>query len=826
MPQTNAKIFGRKRINKLLTNMFSFPLTIIHATMGYGKTIAVKQFLKTKDIHTVWVSLAESNGSVNFFWERMTSQLMKLDQKLGLLFRKSGFPHSASKTAKLIDILIDYEYVKPTVIVIDDYQLIEDVKLFSLLKLVALEKIDNLHIVIITRELTKNMASVFYQNQLCFVLSEEALKFKPDEIKSYFELMDCSLSDSELSKVYKYTDGWISMIYLIMRGIQQGLPIGRTNTIDELIEQNLYQPLDDNVRDILLKLSFLDAFTVSLATYVLNDPNTTAILQTIIKGNHFIVYNEFTKQYKIHNLLLGFLSEKAKFGNIDPSDLYKRAGEWHLKQGQYMNAFDFFYISGDVETILSELNKEETPDIHFTQYAQIHRIFDGLTEELCLKYPIAFMQYIRIFSLSGEPRAVSKCKDNLIKMEEYIHNSDLNVRYKNFILGEINVIWTFIVFNDMDKMIMHNKKALEYFSGGCSCIVTRKKEFTYGSPHFLYSYYREKGKLRHTLDTIIDNFNNMIQAADGCGTGCDSVAMAEFAVETGDFHLVELFAYKAIYKAKSAEQLCLIICAKFALARFMLFQGRFNEALDLIEELKEETLKENNPVLNTTFDICQGYLEGCMQRPHMIPEWIQNNDTSSACFMYHGMSYYYLVYGKSILLSGDYLKLDAMCDTFNAHFSRFDNLLGFIHNLIYEAIAKKNLLGTVAGKKVLLRALDIAKEDHILMPFAENAAPIMDLLTEIKKEWSGDADYLNRVIECCETYMAALENMHFNKVLLSNREREILQLLEKGYKHDEIGGLLFISVTTVRYHIKNIYQKLEVNNKVLAITKAKKLNYI
>ena len=52
------------------------------------------------------------------------------------------------------------------------------------------------------------------------------------------------------------------------------------------------------------------------------------------------------------------------------------------------------------------------------------------------------------------------------------------------------------------------------------------------------------------------------------------------------------------------------------------------------------------------------------------------------------------------------------------------------------------------------------------------------------------------------------------------------KLLDEGYTHEEIAGEIYISIATVRYHVKNIYQKMDVNNKILALRKAKDLNLI
>ncbi|HUB59631.1 MAG TPA: response regulator transcription factor [Puia sp.] len=55
--------------------------------------------------------------------------------------------------------------------------------------------------------------------------------------------------------------------------------------------------------------------------------------------------------------------------------------------------------------------------------------------------------------------------------------------------------------------------------------------------------------------------------------------------------------------------------------------------------------------------------------------------------------------------------------------------------------------------------------------------------------------------------------------ILSNREKEILELLARGMLYKEIAARLFISQETVRKHVYHIYEKMHVNNRVEAINK-------
>ncbi|HMS69295.1 MAG TPA: response regulator transcription factor [Saprospiraceae bacterium] len=62
--------------------------------------------------------------------------------------------------------------------------------------------------------------------------------------------------------------------------------------------------------------------------------------------------------------------------------------------------------------------------------------------------------------------------------------------------------------------------------------------------------------------------------------------------------------------------------------------------------------------------------------------------------------------------------------------------------------------------------------------------------------------------------------------ILSDRETEVITLLAQGKSYKSIGETLYISRNTIKFHIKNIYEKLEVNNREDAISLASEKKYI
>ncbi len=64
------------------------------------------------------------------------------------------------------------------------------------------------------------------------------------------------------------------------------------------------------------------------------------------------------------------------------------------------------------------------------------------------------------------------------------------------------------------------------------------------------------------------------------------------------------------------------------------------------------------------------------------------------------------------------------------------------------------------------------------------------------------------------------------ELALSKREMEILTLLAQGHSNQEIATALFVSLSTVKTHIQNLFEKLEVKRRTQAVEKAKRLSLI
>eukprot|EP00831_Metopus_contortus_P059803 TRINITY_DN51777_c0_g1_i1.p2 TRINITY_DN51777_c0_g1~~TRINITY_DN51777_c0_g1_i1.p2 ORF type:complete len:134 (-),score=17.89 TRINITY_DN51777_c0_g1_i1:72-473(-) len=89
-------------------------------------------------------------------------------------------------------------------------------------------------------------------------------------------------------------------------------------------------------------------------------------------------------------------------------------------------------------------------------------------------------------------------------------------------------------------------------------------------------------------------------------------------------------------------------------------------------------------------------------------------------------------------------------------------------------------------------------------------------------------DYLKKLIDKCKQFIDAYEKNYITipKIQLTERELEIMRLVNQGYIQIEIANKLNIALVTVKKHISSVYCKLEVKNKIKAINILKGIGII
>lgn len=816
--QRSLPILKRPRVIRLMEQTLEYPLTLITAPIGFGKTTAMKQFLAEHPELCYFLPPVTPAGLDDaYFWRGLVREIRRCDTDTASQLAVAGFPTSHVQLSRIMDILIRLELERDYLVIIEDYYLVETSGKNMLLKALVWEGIPRLHVVLLSRKPPMFSTAELEMKRIALHLDHTAFAFTREETVEYL-LLAGAIGDEATNVadiIYARTDGWITAIYLLAACLLDGRKAAMNDSINELIRSTIFDELNTERKELLVRLSVLEEFTAGEAAFVLDDASIPAELEQFRAVTAFIEKNSHGI-FKVHEVFLQFLRGELARMEIDAVPLLARAGRWRISRKDYLMAFHYLTQTGDYVTMLEVMENDKNMNIHPINLSMINRIFINITPEQSYEFPMATLKYIcyRSFLNPEEGRRMWEAFVNYFETHEH-------PRYtRRRILAEARLALTNVLYNDISAIASNASEALELLDGEASLYKTRNDIFTLGSPSLTYLYYREPGRYKDTVDTLAFRFQDYITVTNGFGAGCDYTALAEYALETGDFNAVELNAFKAMYKADLNDQKCLTVCAKLVLARLYVFQGKLAEVQELLDSL---VLEDNGERINS-IDLCIGYIYAVMGEYKRIPKWLRNADMYVDRQKFRCMTYTYVVYSKAVLLSGNYVELEVLCEAMVHQFSLYPNILGQIHNRIHSAIAKYQLYGKVCGQEALKKALVLAAGDGLVMPFVENADHILPMLENLPR--ADSSEFTEKLKKLCRQYQKRKNGGRSVGSLITQREKEVLSLVNEGKSQKEIASLLYLSKNTVNRHMSNIYLKLDVNNKMQAVKKALQLGLI
>lgn len=125
------------------------------------------------------------------------------------------------------------------------------------------------------------------------------------------------------------------------------------------------------------------------------------------------------------------------------------------------------------------------------------------------------------------------------------------------------------------------------------------------------------------------------------------------------------------------------------------------------------------------------------------------------------------------------------------------------------------MLTVFDDNKSVFQAISYGANGYIL-----KKTPPEKLIEYIKEAQTGGAPMTSSIASQVLKMFSSIHNDEREDYHLSQREKQVLQYLVEGYSYKMIASDLYISIDTVRSHIKKIYDKLHVNSKSEAVAKA------
>jgi LuxR family maltose regulon positive regulatory protein len=129
----------------------------------------------------------------------------------------------------------------------------------------------------------------------------------------------------------------------------------------------------------------------------------------------------------------------------------------------------------------------------------------------------------------------------------------------------------------------------------------------------------------------------------------------------------------------------------------------------------------------------------------------------------------------------------------------------------------------------IIQALTLAEPEGYVLTFTEEGIEMTRLLNRaLTAQRTGalslriSPEYLKLLLDASAENDTSLSS----NALLSERELEILRLISSGLSNQEIADRLVIAMSTVKWHVRQIFNKLNVNSRTQALARARELSIV
>jgi LuxR family maltose regulon positive regulatory protein len=152
--------------------------------------------------------------------------------------------------------------------------------------------------------------------------------------------------------------------------------------------------------------------------------------------------------------------------------------------------------------------------------------------------------------------------------------------------------------------------------------------------------------------------------------------------------------------------------------------------------------------------------------------------------------------------------------------------LWVVQAFLLDAIARDATGDAVAARRALERALDLAQPEGLLFPFLVDPAP--DLLERHRRQGTGHAALIAEILNVLAGREPGSQSAGPQRLRepLSHAEARVLRYLPTKLSAPEIADELYLSVNTVKTHMRHLYDKLGVHRRHEAVEQARALGLL
>ncbi len=910
IPEWRPGLVSRPRLIELLDRGTERKLTLVSAPAGFGKSTLLAEWLADTpagERPAAWVSLDQNDNDPTRFWAYFITALQKVMPGVGKSVLTLLHSPKAPPTEVLLGTLLNEistnsgdgstDRGHDFVLVLDDYHAIEAESIHAGVAFLLDHLPPQMHLIITGRSDPPLPLARLRGRGESTELRAPDLRFTPDEVADFLsDVMGLELSADHVAVLETRTEGWIAGLQLAALSMQ-----GRDDVsgfisafagddryiVDYLVEEVL-QRQPERVRSFLLQTSVLDRLSGSLCDAVTGQEDGKRMLETLERGNLFLVPLDGNRQwYRYHHLFGDVLHSRLAEEQPDRlPTLHRQAGDWYGKNGLPSDVVRHALAGEDFDRAAAVMELEAMAMVSRCEEPTLLEWLKALPDEVIRARPVLSVYYAFIALSYDGPDAV----ESLLRDAERLLDAtpDANARpgdlspemvvvdEKAFrsLPGSIAVVRAYQAgaLGDVPGTLNYARQALDFLPEGehfwrgaataflgISYWANGDLEAAHGSfgdgiatlklagdtdleisgEYILAGIRVAQGRLREAerayeqaLQIAADHGEPVL-----LGTVDLYVGLSELHCEYGDLEA----AREYLLRSEELGELGAIPENRHrpyvAKARIKKIEGDLESTLDLLSEAERLFVKTPTPVIRPIAALkAQAWV--AQGRLAEAQDWVRERGLSVDDELSYLHEFEHMTLAKVLIAryrsdQGAKRSIDEVTGLLERLLKAADEgerTGSVIEILMLQALAHEAQGNIPLGLVPLERAMTLAEPEGYLRIFVDEGEAMRSLLRHAAAEGIASS-YVQRLLSAFDKPAQPASSNSTVAIAglaepLSEREIEVLRLIAAGMTNQEIAEQLVVSISTVKTHINRTYRKLEVRTRTQAVARIRQLGIV
>jgi LuxR family transcriptional regulator, maltose regulon positive regulatory protein len=354
----NPGLIRREALIERLRRGSRSGVTVLSAPAGSGKSSLLRSWSEGEERCVALVSVGRGEQDAHRFWTSILDAVRRSDDNgdAGPAVVSSSSSEADSAYEQLLSVLLDRE--DELVLAVDDLHELDCAE--------ALEQLDDLlaalppslHVVLASRvEPSLRLHRLRLDGRLTEIRGAD-LHFDFAEASELLAASGVELSEAGLTRLHEQTEGWAAGLRLAALALNECADpeefvaafSGSERTVSEYLLAEALNHQPDHVRDLLLRVSIAEQVSGELAELLVGQRGGQATLRELENANAFVVsVDPERRTFRLHHLFADFLRLELAQA-VDPDEvrrLHRTASRWFEEQGRIVEAIRHSQEAGD-----------------------------------------------------------------------------------------------------------------------------------------------------------------------------------------------------------------------------------------------------------------------------------------------------------------------------------------------------------------------------------------------------------------------------------------------------------------------------------------------